>query len=378
MRPRAWQEPRALPQKIHESLRALPRWADVPLSGSHVKRVCQKVGRELMPDAGSAAGGASESAAKPEEAPQPTLRWVTPRVEGVRPCARAGHTATLVGDELFVFGGADRTPTVHSDLHVLHMPNVVAAIARGQRLTTDHADCAARWEKIEQPSAESAAGEKTAADAVFWPAARTGHTATRVGSTIYVLGGEDAVGRGLAGCATQYLPFDVLALDTTTRTWRTCAASGAPPAPRASHAVQLSADGVTLAVFGGNGGSPLNDLHLLHTDDMSWAQLLLAPAVAPSAREMHSMLALPLLGLGASAAAAAQQAIAGAEGQGSALYVAGGRQASGAPRIASAAIAAPANGHRVGRLRQCTRPSTARVGAGGDLGSFFTLHPELE
>eukprot|EP01046_Picozoa_sp_COSAG06_P074075 COSAG06_NODE_22473_length_722_cov_1.313002_1_plen_166_part_00 len=106
---------------------------------------------------------------------------------GEPPAPRAGHTATLLGSRLYVFGGADRTPRTHDDLHVLELDD-------GKPLS---------WTRIAKPPADKG-GE--------WPEARTDHAAAAAGGVVWVTGGQDPVGRAEAGCESQYLPFDVWTL----------------------------------------------------------------------------------------------------------------------------------------------------------------------
>ncbi len=49
---------------------------------------------------------------------QTLLTWWQPIVHGVKPAPRAAHSATVVGNKIFIFGGNDGT-TLFNDLHVL-------------------------------------------------------------------------------------------------------------------------------------------------------------------------------------------------------------------------------------------------------------------
>ena len=66
---------------------------------------------------GGKAAGATPAPA-PEPAPAPALRgfWDgTLAPTGDAPSPRGGHSATVLGSLLYVFGGADRTPATHGD-----------------------------------------------------------------------------------------------------------------------------------------------------------------------------------------------------------------------------------------------------------------------
>ncbi|OWF34586.1 Acyl-CoA-binding domain-containing protein 4 [Mizuhopecten yessoensis] len=49
--------------------------------------------------------------------------WYTPIIKGDKPIARSGHSATLMKDQLVVFGGWD-APYVYNDLHILDLSMV--------------------------------------------------------------------------------------------------------------------------------------------------------------------------------------------------------------------------------------------------------------
>ena len=263
---------------------------------------------------GGKAAGATP-APEPEPAPAPALRgfWDgTLAPTGDAPSPRGGHSATVLGSLLYVFGGADRTPATHGDLHVLD-------IAGGKPLG---------WRQVAKPPPDGGAE---------WPEPRTDHAAAAAAGLVWVTGGQDPVGRAEAGCDSQYLPFEVWTLQpgavaeggaaaedgAAAPKWTLRECDGAPPCARASHGMVLAGDGQTLAVFGGGGDEgPLADLHLLDTATCVWSQLLLAPATAPAPREMHACFCLP-------ASVGGDEALATAAESGAELVVMGGRGASG-------------------------------------------------
>ena len=282
--------------------------------------------------AGARAKGASST--KPvQERVTPKLRgfWdksVAP--SGEAPGPRGGHTATLLGSRLYVYGGADRSPATHGDLYCLELDG-------GKPLA---------WSRVAKPPADKG-GE--------WPEARTDHAAAVAAGCMWMTGGQDPVGRAEAGCDSQYLPFEVWTLAEPAAqpaaaaaaeggeeegavvataavaappTWQLRACEGAPPCPRASHGLVLAGDSVTLAVVGGaSDEGPLDDLHLLDTATLVWSQLLLAPATAPAAREMHACFCLPGV-VKVDAALAAEEELINGE-VGSELVIMGGRSATG-------------------------------------------------
>ena len=260
-----------------------------------------KKNRRKEPKAAAAASAAAAAASKAKPV---NVRWESPAVTGTPPAARGGHTATAVANRLYIFGGADRTPTTHDDMHVLELGPVVARSSAVSR--------SACWTEV----ARAAGGE--------WPAHRTDHTAIAAGSKIFVMGGQDPVHRATAGCDSPYLPFTTHVFDTESGSWSTPETTGSVPTPRASHSCVLSNDGTTLAVTAGSGDNgPQNDFFLLDTKTMAWSELLLAPNFAPVAREMHCCFCLE----------SGWESEAGAEGEEnggsetSIIYIAGGRTA---------------------------------------------------
>jgi len=62
--------------------------------------------KEIMPPTSDKLGG-SKDLGEAGGAPAKERRWVWafPLIEGVPPCPRGGHTATLAGQSLIIFGG---------------------------------------------------------------------------------------------------------------------------------------------------------------------------------------------------------------------------------------------------------------------------------
>lgn len=285
---------------------------------------------------GKKKAGARAKKGAPNQPPKKATAPPTPKIRGFwdknvapsgeAPAARGGHSATLLGSCLYVFGGGERTPRTFDDLHVLEMDE-------GKPMA---------WRCIQKPPADKG-GE--------WPEARTDHAAAAAAGMVWVMGGQDPVGRAEAGCDSQYLPFDVWALapvptaesapeevtgeggnepaaDTVQPRWQLRVCEGAPPCPRGSHGLVLAGDSTTLAVVGGVGDEgPVVDLHLLDTSTLVWSQLLLAPATAPVAREMHACFCLPGRVQVDQALAAEEEITAGETG--SELVVMGGRSVKG-------------------------------------------------
>eukprot|EP00921_Rhytidocystis_pertsovi_P016051 GHVQ01025372.1.p1 GENE.GHVQ01025372.1~~GHVQ01025372.1.p1 ORF type:complete len:517 (-),score=73.49 GHVQ01025372.1:546-2096(-) len=207
-------------------------------------------------------------------------QWARPQVEGNSPCARGGHTATLVKNRIFVFGGHhyDGKETgfrYFNDLFILDV----------DKNTWLHPSC-----------------KGTA------PSPRYGHTASLVAHRIVFFGGKGPRKKKLVGMNTQqnhtsssgrfsngsnpnggspeYMR-DLHALDTTNNTWYQGPVSGGAPCGRYGHSCERYK--TKLYIFGGASGAStlLDDLHCLDLTSMAWT----CPATTgspPSQRTGHA------------------------------------------------------------------------------------------
>jgi len=171
-----------------------------------------------------------------------SMEWRQPQVLGVKPSGRNGHSASLLhgGTQILILGGwLGNGPLAAGDLHLLNLSPLT-------------------WI---QPSFS---GDP--------PGPCNMHTADLVGRHLYVFRGGD--GRA-------YLN-DLHGLDLDSNSWYSVKTSGEQPPPRANHASAV--DDCRLCIFGGwDGTKRLNDLHVLDTREMVWS--LLKPAgCAPQAR----------------------------------------------------------------------------------------------
>ena len=160
------------------------------------------------------------------------------------PPPRSGHTATLVGKEVIIFGGMSEEQCT----------NTVAAV---------HAE-SLEWRTI-SPSGPT-------------PTARLGHAACAVpsqdeeeGAELYVFGGGDS----------KVLLRDLWALDPVAACWRSPACVGAKPAARMGHALEHLAARHALLCFGGfvkgvQGGYSTHVL-VLDLTNLAWSEPLVQP-----------------------------------------------------------------------------------------------------
>mmetsp|Transcript_964 Transcript_964/g.2277 ORF Transcript_964/g.2277 Transcript_964/m.2277 type:complete len:657 (+) Transcript_964:756-2726(+) len=157
------------------------------------------------------------------------------------------HTATLVGNKIYVFGGYDGRGN-HNDVYEFN------CIAK-------------RWRKIE------VMGEA--------PKGRNGHTATYAEQKIFIVGGW--LGSGPLAASDLH----ILEMGSLMR-WHSVQPLGNAPGPCNMHTTDFVPEKRSLFVFrGGDGSQYLNDLHLLNIDTFEWTQPDVFGA-KPAARANHS------------------------------------------------------------------------------------------
>eukprot|EP00301_Raphidiophrys_heterophryoidea_P002815 c11300_g1_i2.p1 GENE.c11300_g1_i2~~c11300_g1_i2.p1 ORF type:complete len:1154 (-),score=303.16 c11300_g1_i2:140-3601(-) len=180
-----------------------------------------------------------------------SLTWTSPAVGGVRPERRVGHTLTLVGNQLFLYGGSQDS----NIFEVIHLFDVVTYI----------------WT---QP--------QLAGNPDLFPVARFGHSACPVGSRLFIFGGlvsRSTVSKKFAkhrpGWRRHRLEWvinELIVFDTTTMMWDTPQIAGVRPNGRFRHGCVAHA--TSLVIVGGHGGG--TDVWRLHTG--LWATPYTAPA----------------------------------------------------------------------------------------------------
>ncbi|KAK9022971.1 hypothetical protein V6N11_003207 [Hibiscus sabdariffa] len=160
-----------------------------------------------------------------------------------RPSPRLGHTASLIGDCMFVIGGRADPTTILSEVWVLN------TVKNEWRLL----DCAGSG---------------------FPPRHR--HAAAAVGSKIYVFGGLN----------NDTISSSLHVLDTNTLQWEELVAHGEWPCARHSHS--MVAYGSKIFMFGGYSGEALGDLYSFDSLTCSW-KVEKVGGRSPHARFSHSM-----------------------------------------------------------------------------------------
>lgn len=144
--------------------------------------------------------------------------WQSVKTQQQQPTARYQHTATLVGDCVYVFGGRLDNETFTNDMYILHlsMMNIVCLLFL-ETMT---------WKQVETNGT--------------FPVARSGHSAVRDGNRIVIFGG--------IGAKKQYFN-DTIEFNTTTNTFKVLVTKGTPPVPRERHVAFVYDQ--TMYIFGG-------------------------------------------------------------------------------------------------------------------------------
>ncbi|KAI5479159.1 hypothetical protein MNV49_004019 [Pseudohyphozyma bogoriensis] len=145
------------------------------------------------------------------------LTWRELRVTGKPPIARGYHSMTLVGSKAVVFGGSDGTECF-SDVFILDLETLV-------------------WQEVKPDLDLDVAGG--------YP--RLSHSATCVGSYLFIVGGHDGV----------HFSNAILLFNLVTLQWEKRYPHGAAPSPRGYHAAILHDS--RLLLIGGFNGSTVFD-----------------------------------------------------------------------------------------------------------------------
>jgi len=167
--------------------------------------------------------------------------FTQPTVRGDKVPNFSRHTASLVGNRIFVFGGFDGHGT---NFHL----SIFDPYAR-------------MWTNVPQSQLKGTA-----------PVSRTNHASAAIGKKMYIFGGNNNNESG------QYQVLDDLCvLDSETMTWSKPKTSGAIPSARSGHT--LTAIGKKLYLFGGGVWNEsagwvhkFNDLFVLDTETMVWTK----------------------------------------------------------------------------------------------------------
>jgi N-acetylneuraminic acid mutarotase len=169
-----------------------------------------------------------------------TNEWMSPIVDGVKPAPREGHSASLIGTSMWVFGGSSDVGYMQ-DVHVLNLE------IYGDRSTGNEPHMA--WGR---PDIKGDA-----------PEAREGHTGTAIDRGVLIFG----------GVAEKGYRNDMFLLEIDTMSWKLVEPkAGVAPSPREGHTATIYMD--KLFIFGGftdRGDVALNDMHVFDVKSSIWS-----------------------------------------------------------------------------------------------------------
>jgi len=176
-----------------------------------------------------------------------TYRWSRPSVKGDIPGERDGHSAAIIGNYMYVFGGYEESiERFGQDVYRLDLSTYT-------------------WKLL------SCVGEP--------PVHRDFHTATAIGQLMVIFGGRSDLTGGQwqppVNMGPDYYSNKVSYFDTDTSTWHSPAIHQPLPSGRRSHSAISLGTGKML-IFGGYNGRTKehkDDLWLLDTESWAWTKV---------------------------------------------------------------------------------------------------------
>lgn len=193
------------------------------------------------------------------------------------PLPRWKHSATVVDNKIYMFGGFHNSTTRFNDLWVFN------PITMNWSQATDKGATAAGAASHRASVAASRPGAQVV------PAPRGGHSSVVIRKCIYVFGGYGGTGYGRRD-------FDDLhMLRCEDMSWSKVTCKGRPPEKRAGHQA-CAVEDLMIVCGGWNSVAQFNDLHIFDTTNNSWTMLEGAQMANPLPRWNHAacaVLAIP-------------------------------------------------------------------------------------
>ncbi|KAL1918815.1 uncharacterized protein VTP21DRAFT_2837 [Calcarisporiella thermophila] len=177
-----------------------------------------------------------------------TLQWKIPSIQGYKPKARLGHTATAIGQRMYVFGGLVNDQSTN-ELITFEMPSAEVSTYN--------------WHVHESKDA---------------PPPRYYHGACASEGILYIFGGTDG----------KILFNDIWAFDIRQGKWQEIIVTGYVPSPRFGSSAAIVND--VLYIFGGmgEGGLELGDLCAFRIKSRRWF-MFRNMGLSPSPRAFHTL-----------------------------------------------------------------------------------------
>jgi len=227
-----------------------------------------------------------------------TMAWSLLEPTGPAPPQLGGHTATLIGSSLYIFGGEDNSRRLNNDLHILDLEamewsapettgtkplprsdHVATAFAGRYLLVFGGGSVAHCYQDLSFLDTEQMEWFSPSTKGKA-PSPRAGHAAAAVGDKWFVVGG----GNNTSGCMDM-LSLDLSELGTGTLKWEPVAMICEKGSPIASEGLSLqSAPGHgALVAFGGYTGKYHNEINVFKPLTASAAPAAIAPPKAGAA-----------------------------------------------------------------------------------------------
>lgn len=223
-------------------------------------------GRQLLAVAGHSKDGAETVTVHAFDTH--SLSWTKKEVFGQAPGSRGGQSVTLIGSQLYMFGGEDSKRRVLNDLNVLDLETMTWEVPvtsgacpspRSDHVATaycekyififgggSHSDCYNDLHVLDLESMEWSPVETQGIE----PRPRAGHAGVTVADSWFIIGGGDNTG-AIA---------ETLVLSMTTLSW-SIEATVEVLTPVASEGLSVVVSGDTLLAFGGYNGYFTNEVH---------------------------------------------------------------------------------------------------------------------
>ncbi|XP_071439603.1 kelch domain-containing protein 3 isoform X1 [Hetaerina americana] len=170
-----------------------------------------------------------------------TLKWSCPKVHGIIPGARDGHSACVIRHSMYIFGGfEEEIDRFSQDVHALDLETM-------------------EWRYVVTKGTP--------------PSYRDFHSASAVGTKMYIFGGRGDV-YGPYHSQEEVYSNEIVYLETLTSTWHCPSTEGEIPLGRRSHSAFVYKN--HLYIFGGYNGiedKHFNDLYCFVPAANHWMQV---------------------------------------------------------------------------------------------------------
>ncbi|GBM95091.1 Kelch domain-containing protein 3 [Araneus ventricosus] len=167
-----------------------------------------------------------------------TLSWTRPVTSGRFPKPTDGHSACVIGDHMYTFGGFEEENDSYSQK--VYSLDLITF----------------RWQEVQTFG--------------FLPCKRDFHTASVIGSCMYIFGGRSSEDED----EPEFYPCDIIYLDTNTMKWTTPVNEGSVPCGRRSHsAIVFNNEIYIFGGYDGNREQHMNDVYKYNPVTSVWTEM---------------------------------------------------------------------------------------------------------